>query len=108
MSLIIIERNYGAIDADYSTYHGYYIIIFSSSLYNLQVDLNIDVQVTSSGEMVCEGTYYFPINRNSHYYVSPKNKSNNTILSPRKIINVNVNIICYDSNDVVPSSLRSI
>ena len=72
MCLIIIEENYGAIDADYSTYHGYYIIIFSSSLYNLQADLNIDGQVIYSDEMVCEGTYYFPVNINSCYYVSTK------------------------------------
>ena len=58
MSLIIIERNYGAIDADYSTCHGYYIIGFSSSPYNPQEDLIIDFQVISSGETVYEGTYF--------------------------------------------------
>ena len=52
MSFIIMEGKYGAIDADYSSYHGYYIINFSSSPYNLQEDLNIDGQVISSGEMV--------------------------------------------------------
>ena len=58
--------------------------------------------------MVCEGTYYFPININSNHYVYPKNESNNTILSLKTIINGNVNLISYDSNDVVPSSLISI
>ena len=62
--------------------------------HTLQADLNIDGQVISSGEMLCEGTYYFPININFHSYVSPKNKSNNTIVSLRKIINVNINVIC--------------
>ena len=71
VSFIITEINVGAINADYSTCHGYYIIIFLS-LYTLQEDFNVDVQVISSGEMVCEGTYYLPININSHYYVSPK------------------------------------
>ena len=72
MSLMTNEGNYVAIDDDYFTCHGYYNIRFSSSPYTLQLDLNIDGQVTSSGEIVCEGTYYFPININSHYYVYTK------------------------------------
>ena len=72
ISLVIIEGSYCAIDADDSTYHGYYIIRFSLYPYNLQADLNIDGQVIYSDEMVCEGTYYFPVNINSCYYVSTK------------------------------------
>ena len=49
MYLIIPNGNYGAIDADNSSCHGYYIIRFSSSLYTLQSELNIDGQVISSG-----------------------------------------------------------
>ena len=45
--------DYGAIDDDDSTNHVYYIIIFSSYLYILQVDLIINVQDISTGEMVC-------------------------------------------------------
>ena len=52
MSLITIEVNYGAIGADYSPCHGYYIINFSSSPYNLKSDLNIDGQVISYDEML--------------------------------------------------------
>ena len=106
MSLIIMEGNYSTIGADDSTCHGYYIIIFSSSTYTLQSDLIIDGKVIYYGKILCEGTYYFPININSHYYVAPKNKSNNTFLTLRTIINGNVNIICYDLKDVVPLSLR--
>ena len=58
-SLIIIEGDYGAIDDDDSTCHCYHIIIFYSSPYILQPDFSVDVQVISSGEMVCEGTYIF-------------------------------------------------
>ena len=72
MYLIITEVNYGNIDADEYACHGYYIIIFSSSTCTLQVYFNIYVQVIYSCEMVCEGTYYSPININSQYYVSPK------------------------------------
>ena len=71
MTLIIIEVNCGAIDVNDSTCRDYYIIIFLSSPYTLQTDLNIDCQVICFGKMLCEGTYYFPININSHYYVSP-------------------------------------
>ena len=95
MSLVFLVVNYGDIDADDSACHGYYITIFYSSPYTLQAYFNIDGKDISSVEMVCEGTYYFPINTNSHYYVSPTNKPNNTI-----------NMIFYDSNDVVPLSLR--
>ena len=42
-----------------------------SSICTLQTDLNIYGQVVSSGEMVCEGTYYLPITINYHDYVSP-------------------------------------
>ena len=56
-----MEDKYGATDADYSSCHGYYIIKFSSSPYTLQSDLSIDGRVISSGEMVYEGTYFFPI-----------------------------------------------
>ena len=56
-----MEVKYGAIGDDYYTCHGYYIINFSSSQYILQSDLNSDGQVISSGEMVCEGTYFVSI-----------------------------------------------
>ena len=72
MSLIIPEGKHGAIDTDDSSWHGFYIIMFSSSPYTLQSDLSIDGKVIYSGEMVCEGNYFFPININSHYYVLQK------------------------------------
>ena len=53
MSLINIEENHGAIDADDYKCHGYYIIIFYSSHYSLQTDLTIDGQGISYVEMVC-------------------------------------------------------
>ena len=98
MSLIIIERKYGEIDTDDSLCHGYYIINFYSYSYTLQVDLSIDGQAISSDKIVCEGTYLFLVNINYHYYALQKNKSINTIVSLRKIINGNVNVICYDWN----------
>ena len=101
-----MEGNYGTIDADVSTYHGYYIIRFSSSPYTLQADLSIYGQFISSGEMVCEGNY-FSININSHYYVLHL-KTNNKILSLGTIINGNAKVIFNYSNDIVPSYLRSI
>ena len=69
MFLIIIEEKYGDIDAEDSSCNGYYIIKFYSSPYTLQAYLSIDGQVDSSGEMLCEETYYFPININPHYYI---------------------------------------
>ena len=68
MSLIILKGEYGAIDASDSSCNGYYIIKYSS-LYTPQSDLIIDGQVISSSEILCEGTYLFPININYHYYV---------------------------------------
>ena len=37
--LVILKGNYGAIDADDTSCHGYYIILYSSSPYTLQEDL---------------------------------------------------------------------
>ena len=108
MSWIIREVKYGAIDTDDSTYHGYYIIKFYSLPYTLQSDLSIDGQVISSRKQLCEVTYFFPISINSHYYFLQKTKSINTIVSLRTIINGNINVICYDSNNFVPQCLRSI
>ena len=108
MYLIIMEVNYGSIDADDYLCHSYYIITFYSSPYTLQADLIIYVHVISSGKILCEGTYFFPINISSSYYVLQKNKSNSTIVSLRKIINGNVNVISYDSKDVVPPSFQYI
>ena len=56
MSSIIVEGNYGSIDADF---HGNYIIIFSSSPYTLQEDLSIDEKIISAGKIVCKGTIFF-------------------------------------------------
>ena len=67
MYLIIMEGNYGAIDAYGSSCRGYYTIKISSSPYTLQAELSIDGQVISSVEMLFEGTYFFPINMNYHY-----------------------------------------
>ena len=106
--LIINEVNYGDIDDDDYACHDYYIIRFSLYAYTLQVYLIIDGQVISSGKILYKGTYYFPININDHDYFSPKNKSNNTIAYLRKIINVNVNVKHYNSNDVVTYTLRNI
>ena len=108
MSLIIIEGNYGSINYDDSTCHGYYIIKFSSLVYTLQSDFNIYGQVIYSGEMVYEVTHYFPININPRYHVSPNNNSSNTTVSLRKIINANVNVIFYYHNGVVIYYFRSI
>ena len=49
-----------------------------------------------------------PITINFHYHVSSKTKSNNTVVSLRKSINGNVNVKCYDPNDVIPYSLKTI
>ena len=54
MSLVITEGNYGDIEADDSTFHGYYIIRFYSSPYTHQAYLIIHGQVGSSVEMVYE------------------------------------------------------
>ena len=70
--------------------------------------MSIDGPVISSGEMVCEGTYFFLININSHYYVLQKNKPNNTIISLKTIINGNVKVKCYELKDDVKSCLPSI
>ena len=108
VSLIIMEGNYGSIDANYYIFHGYYIIKFSSSPYTLQADLSIDFRVISSGEMVCEENYIFSINMNSRYYVFKKINLMKKIISLSTIIESNVNIIFYYSKDFVPHSLRSI
>ena len=70
--LIIMEGKYGAIGTDYYSFHGYYIIKFSSSPYTLQEELIIDGQVISYGEMVYERTYLFPLDINSRYYFYKK------------------------------------
>ena len=62
MSFIITEEKYGAFDTNDYSCHGNYIINFSSSPYTLQADLIIDGQFICSGEIICEGTYFFPIN----------------------------------------------
>ena len=75
MSLIRMGVKYGAIDTEDYSCHGYYIIKFYSYPYTIQEELSIDGQVISSGKIVCEGTYFFPINIISYYYVLPKTKS---------------------------------
>ena len=72
MSLISMKEKYGAIDTDDYSCHGYYIINFSSSTYTLQGDLSIYGQVISSSKILCEGTHFFPINMNPHYYFLQK------------------------------------
>ena len=72
ISLTIIEGKYGATVTDYSSCHGCYIINFYSLPYTLQEDLSIDGQVISSGEILCEGNYFFPMNINSRCYVLQK------------------------------------
>ena len=59
MSLLIMEGDYGYIDADDYSCYDYYIIKISSFPYTLQADLSIDGQVISYGEMLHEGTYLF-------------------------------------------------
>ena len=49
MYLMISKWNGGVIVSDNTSYKGYYIIRFSSSIYALQADFNINGQVISSG-----------------------------------------------------------
>ena len=42
MSLVTMEDNYDAIDADDYSYHGYYIIKFTSYPYTLQANMSSD------------------------------------------------------------------
>ena len=70
--------------------------------------MSIDEKVITSGEIVCEVTYLFPININYRYYFLQRSKSINIFFSLRTIINGNVNVICYDWKDVVTQCLRSI
>ena len=72
MYMIITKGNYCAIESDDFACRSYYIIRFSSYPYTLQSYLNIYSQVISSGEIVCEGNFYFPININSRCCVYPK------------------------------------
>ena len=65
--LIVMEGNYGSIDADDCLWHGYYIIKFYSYPYTLQADFSIGGKVISSIETVCEETYLF-IHMYSRYY----------------------------------------
>ena len=104
--LIIYKWNYGAIDADDNSCHGYYIIIFSSSLYTSQEYLNMYWHVIYSGEMVCKGTYYYQITINYNCCISWSNKKNTTTVYFSKIIIRLSNEKWCDSNDVVMSSLR--
>ena len=106
--LIIREVKYGAIDADGSSWHGYYIIKFSSSPYTFQADLSIDGQVNSSVEMVCEVYYSFSVNIDSNCYFLQQTKYINTVVYLRTIINVNANVICYYPKGVIPLCLQSI
>ena len=86
-----MEVKYGANDTDDYSCRDYYIIKFSSSPYTLKAYLSIDGKVISSGEMVCEGNYFFLVNNNSHYYVLQITKPINTIVSLRTIKNGNIN-----------------
>ena len=84
MYLIIMEGKYGATDAHNFSCHGYYIIKISSYPYTLQSDLSIDGQVIYSGEILCEGNDFFPININSNHYVLQKTKPINTVFNQWK------------------------
>ena len=78
MHLVIVEGKYGSIDSDDSSCHDYSIIKFYLSPYTLQSDLIIDGWVICSGEMLCKGTYLFPININSCYYFLQTKKNSIT------------------------------
>ena len=67
-------RKICAIDTDDYSCHGYYIINFPSYPYTLQADLCIDGRVMSPVEILCEQTYFVPVNINSHYYVLQRTK----------------------------------
>ena len=61
MLLVIYKGEFSDIDSEDTLYHRYYIIRFTSNKYTLKEDFNIDGEVISSSEIVCEyeGTYFF-------------------------------------------------
>ena len=72
MYLINMQGKYGAIDTDDSSCHGCYIIKFSSSPYIFQEYFSIYGQFILSFDILCEGTYFFLVNINYHYYALQK------------------------------------
>ena len=106
--LVIVEGNYGAIDANNFTYPGYNIIKFSLSLYILQANLSIDGPVIFSVGMVCERAHFFQSTPILIIIFYKRKKSNETIEYLNKINNGNVNVIYYYSKNVVLFFIRSI
>ena len=72
ISLIIMSGKYGAIDTDYFSCYGYYIIKFSSLSYTLQADLIIDGQLFDQAEFYVKGIISFQSILIFHNYVSQK------------------------------------
>ena len=59
---------YGAINTDYTTTNGFYVIQFLSDAYTLQSNATIDGQVISDGELVVKAQYLCPNQEHNNWH----------------------------------------
>ena len=69
--------------------------------------MNIDGQLIYSGDF-CEGNYFYPININSQYYVSPNKDNRITILTLKTIINGDVHVNIHGVDYVITFFIKTI
>ena len=67
--LIIYEENFSAIDSEYVYCNIYSINKFTHFAYTLHNKFTVNSNFFCFGEIICDDTYFSPVNVKSNYYV---------------------------------------
>ena len=75
-------------------------------MYTLQVNAAVDGQVICSGSIVFDGTYLCLTNVKYPNYVFPDMYQNTIVLYFLNVINRNIKVNIYSTDDILPYSLN--
>ena len=91
-SLVQLDM-YGAINTDYTTTNGFYVIKLLLDAYTLQNNTTIDRQVISAGKLVVKAQYICFMQENINWYWKQQPLQNTIIVPTRKIIHPRLDVI---------------
>ena len=96
---------YGAINTDYNTSNGSYVIKFISKAYTQKNNTTNNGKVISAGELVVKAEYLFSMQENTNWYGKQQPLQQTIIFQTRTIIHTCLGVIILRYVQDIPNNL---
>ena len=107
MASLVQSGMYGAINTDYTTTNGFYVIQFFSDAYTLKNNTTIDGQVMYDGELVVKAQYLCSMQENTNWYWKQQTLQHNIIVPTRTILHPHLDVIIIRYVQEIPKKICS-